>query len=247
MIDLLQHNNLKNKNLVTKEVKFFWGKDYVISVGKSHWVVRQFFNELKENALLKNEVMSNSSDKLLYHILDRLLIDSHSIISKIGDEVELLNRDLFTKKSEKIIERISITRKNIILLNTINKPQLRLFQKFEAGVIKGFEAGDDMEDYWGNILDEYSKNWDLIEDYGELIAGLSTTFDSLQANKINEIMKVLTFFSSIMLPLTFITGLYGMNIGLPLQGQPYAFLVVVGVLLLIVLGLLAYFKKKNWI
>ena len=133
------------------------------------------------------------------------------------------------------------------MLNTINKPQLRLFQKFEAGVIKGFEAGDDMEDYWGNILDEYSKNWDLIEDYGELIAGLSTTFDSLQANKINEIMKVLTFFSSIMLPLTFITGLYGMNIGLPLQGQPYAFLVVVGVLLLIVLGLLAYFKKKNWI
>lgn len=233
-----------NRFLITKEVKIFWGKNYIYTVGKSHWIVRQMFNEAKENIEYQKELLTGTSDNLLYQILDRLVTESYSIISRVGNEVELLNRDLFSNKAERTIERISITRKNIILLNTINKPQLRLFQMFESGVIKGF--AEDMEDYWGNILDFYQKNWDLIEDYGELIAGLSTTFDSLQANKINEIMKVLTFFSSIMLPLTFVTGLYGMNIGLPLQGHPLAFLFVVGIMMIITISLLVYFRKKKW-
>ena len=91
------------------------------------------------------------------------------------------------------------------------------------------------------------KSWDLTEDYQELIEGLSKTFDSLQTNKTNEIMKVLTFFSTILLPLTFITGLYGMNIGLPLQNRPASFWIIIGSMLVIVILLILYFKKKRWV
>jgi magnesium transporter len=133
----------------------------------------------------------------------------------------------------------------LILLNTAFKPQLRLFQKVESGVIKGFTP--DMEDYWGNNLDSYQKMWDSIEDYQELIQGFSLTFDSLQANRTNEIMKVLTTISTILLPLTFITGLYGMNVDLPLQENTTAFLIIVGTMILIVISLLFYFKKRRWI
>ena len=104
-----------------------------------------------------------------------------------------------------------------------------------------------MEDYWGNILDYYQKMWDLTEDYAELIEGLSKTFDSLQANRINEIMKILTFFSTILLPLTFITGLYGMNIGLPLQNDPRSFIIIIAIMLLVVVTMLYYFRKRKWL
>jgi magnesium transporter len=233
-----------NKFVRTKEVKIFWGKDYIISIGKSHWVIKNLFNSFKENSIKLDESISGSSDGLLYTILDRLMVETYSLLLRLGGEVELINRELFNKKAEKTIERISVTRKNIILINTIFKPQLRLFHKFESGDIKGY--ADDMEEYWGNILDYYQKMWDMVEDYAELIEGLSKTFDSLQTNRINEIMKILTFFSSIMLPLTMITGMYGMNIGLPFQGHPYAFWMVFGVMCLIVISLVIYFKRKGW-
>jgi len=86
----------------------------------------------------------------------------------------------------------------------------------------------------------------MTEDYGEIIEGLSKTFDSLQANRSNQIMKILTLISSFILPLTFITGLYGMNVLLPIQGSPLAFYAVIGVMILVVAFMLTYFKIKKW-
>jgi magnesium transporter len=233
-----------NKFIKTKEVKIFWGKNYIITIGNSHWVVRDLFNKAKENTKLTEEFLGDSSDKLLYRILERILSETFILLSKLGEEVDTISRELFSKRAEKSIERISITRKNIILLDTIFKPQLRLFHKFESGEIKGF--AQDMEEYWGNILDFYQKIWDLVEDDKELIEGLSKTFDSLQTNKINEIMKVLTFISTIILPLTFITGLYGMNINLPFQAHPLAFWIVASFMFMIFAILIFYFKRKRW-
>ncbi len=233
-----------NRFLKTKEVKIFWGKDYIITVGNSHWVVRDLFNRAKDNKKLTEELLADSSDRLLYRILERILSETFILLTKIGEEVDTISRELFSKRAEKTIERISVTRKNIILLDTIFKPQLRLFHKFESGEIKGFVT--DMEEYWGNILDYYQKIWDLVEDDKELIEGLSKTFDSLQTNKINEIMKVLTFISTTLLPLTFITGLYGMNVNLPFQGHPYAFWIVAGLMFCILGFLIFFFKRKRW-
>ncbi|MBU0489702.1 MAG: magnesium transporter CorA family protein [Bacteroidetes bacterium] len=234
-----------NKFLIYKEVRIFWGKNFVITVGKSHWIVRKLFKEASEDEQLREELLSGSSDKLLYHILDHLLTETYAIVTRIENEVEYINRDLFSKRAQAAIERISVCRKNIILMNTIIKPQLRVFNKFESGDVKGFE--EEMEEYWGNILDYYHKIWDLIEDNGELIEGLSKTFDSMQTNRINEIMKILTFFSSILLPLTFLTGLYGMNINLPLQDDPNSFYIVTGIMVLIVIALLFYFRRRKWL
>ncbi|MDD2632931.1 MAG: magnesium transporter CorA family protein [Bacteroidales bacterium] len=233
-----------NRFLKTKEVKIFWGEDYVITIGNTHWVVKDLFDEAMDQYQRKEEFEIGTSDALLYHILERLMTATLSMIRKIGSDVEFLNRDLFNKNSQKTIERISVTRKNIILLNTIFKPQLPLFHKFESGAIEGY--AENMEDYWGNILDYYQKLWDMTEDYAELIEGLSKTFDSLQANRTNQIMKILTLISSIVLPLSFITGLYGMNVMLPIQDNPYAFWGVMGVMATLVVLMLMYFKMKNW-
>lgn len=234
-----------NKFLTTREAKLFWGKDYVITIGNTHWVITDFFNKAKENFQLKEELLSKGSDILLYKILERLMIETFPILNQVNNELDHINSRLFDKQITEIIERISITRKNVILLDTIFKPQLRVFHRFETGEIRGFAKG--MKSYWGNILDYYQKIWDIVEDLDELIEGLSKTFDSLQTNRTNEIIKMLTIISIILLPLTFITGLYGMNIGLPLQNYPLSFLIIVGVMAVIVIFLLFFFKRNKWI
>jgi len=235
-----------NKFLKTKEIKLFWGKDFLITIGNSHWVVRKQFTQIQNNLdEFKKSLSSNTSDAVLYTILEALMKDNFAIIDRISHEVDQISLDLFSKKAEKIIEKISITRKNIILLDTIFKPQLRLFHKFESGEIKGY--AEDMEEYWGNILDYYQKMWDMVEDNEELIDGLSKTYDSLQSNKINQIMKILTLISTIMLPMTFIASLYGMNIDLPFQFHPFAFFIVSGFMLGMVIFFLWVFIKKKWL
>ena len=237
-----------NKFIRVKEVKIFWGKDYIVTIGRSHWVVKNLFKDLKEKketAIDDLAEIIESSDSLLYNILDRLMVETYTLILRIGTEVDGINYDIFTKKSEKVIEQLSITRKNIISLNTTFKPQVRVFHKFESGGIKGYE--EDMEDYWGNILDQYQKMFDLIEDYGELIEGLSKTFDSLQTNKTNEIMKILTFISTIMLPLTLLSGIYGMNVMLPYMNDKWVFEGIMALMVILAIGFLIWFKKKRWL
>ncbi|MDO9512237.1 MAG: magnesium transporter CorA family protein [Bacteroidales bacterium] len=233
-----------NTFIRTREEKIFWGTDYIITLGKAQWVVSELFRNIKSKVEKREELDFGTSDALLYRVLEHLMKESYLLLRKIGDHVDNAGRDLFDKRALNTIELISITRKNLILLNTIFKPQLPVFNKFESGEIEGF--AENMEEYWGNILDYYQKMWDLIEDYSELIEGYSKTFDSLQANRTNEIIKTLTLVSAIILPLTFITGLYGMNIFLPLQAHPYAFIYVIMTMVGIALLMLVFFKRKRW-
>jgi len=234
----------QNQFIKPSEVKIFWGEDYIITVGKTHWMVdRLFENALKqEKAGIDFEV--GTSDALLYTILEQLMTESVVLLRRVGLELEMIGRELFVNKPTRVIQRLSVTRKNIIALNTMYKPQLRVFNKFESGSVEGF--AHNMEDYWGNILDYYNNMWDMTEDYGELIDGLSTTFDSMQTNKTNEIMKILTLISSIILPLTFLTGLYGMNVLLPLQEDNHAFWIITVSMLLVGGGMITYFRRKKW-
>jgi len=234
----------QNTFIKTREVKIFWGEDYVITIGKSHWIVGSMFMEYEEREKNDEEIDVGTSDALLYRILERLMSESLYLMRKVGLDLELINRELFSNRPVKIIERISVTRKNIILINTIFKPQLRLFHKFETGQVSGF--ADNMEDYWGNILDYYQKMWDMTEDFEDLIEGLSKTFDSMQTNKTNEIIKILTLISSIILPLTFITSLYGMNVQLPLDDWTSAFWLLLGGMFVLSVVMIMYFKRRRW-
>lgn len=243
---ILHFPNFDKQNVFikTKEVKVFWGEDFVITIEKSKWVVGQMFLDFQQLDESDQNPGIGTSDALLYKILERLMSESLYPLRKVGLDLELINRELFNSRPVRTIERISVTRKNIILINTIFKPQLRLFHKFETGQIAGF--ADNMEEYWGNILDYYQKVWDMTEDYEDLIEGLSKTFDSMQTNKTNEIIKILTLISSVILPLTFITSLYGMNVFLPLQENKIAFWLLLLGMVLISLVMVIYFKRRRW-
>ena len=247
-----------NKFIRLKEVKIFWGKDYIVTIGSSHWVVKNMFTEMKTNRdqLIQEKIKRDqdpdndmldiigSSDALLYNLLDRLMVETYSLILRIGTDVDNLNIDIFSKKAKQVLEHLTITRKNIVSINTSFKPQLRVFHQFESGSIKGYE--EDMEEYWGNILDQYQKMFDMVEDYGELTEGLAQTFDSLQANKANETNKALTIISTVMLPITVVSSIYGMNVKLPFMNDPNAFWYICILMIVVVSVFYFFFKRKGW-
>jgi len=226
------------------EIKLFWGKDFLITIGKSQWIFMEMFNLEKSRSASGQPSDVASSDALLYRILDSVMGESQKVVEQVDRDVDECGKALFSKHPDKIIEKISITRKNVIVLNTMFKPQVVLFGKLQSGAIKGFTKG--MEDYWGNILDYYQKIWDMLEDEGELIKGYSTTFDSMLVNKTNEVIKILTLISSILLPATFIASFYGMNIKLPVQDHPYSFFLISGTMLGIAILMIIYFRMKRW-
>lgn len=234
----------------TAELDLFWGKDFLITISHSKsLLIPKLFDSIRQNREKTEEYLSNSSTWMLYQIFDHIFANSSKIIKANSKLIEKINNALFdTKKSTKTIEDISKVRTNSILLNTMFKPQLTIFKKLETGVYKGFDP--DMSIYWSDTADSIRRIWDIIEDHQELIEGLSATFDSLISNRTNEVMKILTFFSAILLPLTFVAGIYGMNIPLPFQSQfidnPLPFISILSGMIIVVIIMIIFFKIKKW-
>jgi magnesium transporter len=236
--------DIQGEFVEAKEIKVFWGKDFLITMGKSHWLIKELFKQEQNETLAGQQMVVGSSDALLYKILENMIEDTRKLVDLVDKSVDTCGKELFSRKPEKTIEKISITRKNVILLNTILKPQMNLFNKLQSGAIKGF--ADNMEDYWGNIMDSYQRAWDIIEDDRELIIGYSKTFDSLQVNKTHEIMKILTLVASIFFPLIFIASVFGLMIKLPVREYMQSYLIISGIMLGIALFVVIYFKIRKW-
>jgi magnesium transporter len=227
-----------------KEIKIFWGKDFLITMGKSHWLVKELFKQEQNKEIDASRIEVGSSDELLYKIIEYLMEDTQRLVALVDKSVDDCGKELFSRNPEKTIEKISVTRKNVILLNTIFKPQMNLFNKLQNGSIKGF--ANNMEDYWGNIMDSYQRAWDIIEDDRELISGYSKTFDSLQVNKTNEVMRTLTLVACIFLPILFLAVVSGVMISSPVAGNRNFFLGVAGMMMAIALFVLVYFRIRKW-
>jgi magnesium transporter len=106
----------------------------------------------------------------------------------------------------------------------------------------------DLEVYWGDVSDHILQIWERLEDLWEVVEGLSTTLESLTSHRINEVMRILTIFSVIMLPLSVISGIYGMNLAkLPLASHPLSFVIIIGIMVGVVVGMLAYFRREGWL
>ena len=110
---------------------------------------------------------------------------------------------------------------------------------------------EDLEEYFGDIADHLYKARDIIDENFEIISSLADTADTLASHRINEVMRILTVISVIMLPLTLVTSFYGMNIPLPGQQgfftRDLPFWLLIGLMLLLVIGLLVYFRRRGWL
>ncbi|HKP52696.1 MAG TPA: magnesium/cobalt transporter CorA [Chloroflexia bacterium] len=227
------------------EVDLFVGANYLITVhaGTLRPLVR-LFSQCLEDPKARDAIMGRSSGYLLYQVVDKLVDNCFPILNKIDQNIEQAEDQIFEDKVRKTILEISIIRRDVIAFRRIIKPLIPVVASLERKQ-RPF-LNEEMEEYFGDISDHLSKIWDTLEDYKEVIEGLSDTITSLTNNRINEIIKVLTMISVILLPLTLISGICGMNIWLPFADNPFAIGVVIGVMVVIALAMLAFFKSRKW-
>jgi magnesium transporter len=106
---------------------------------------------------------------------------------------------------------------------------------------------DELEEYFGDIADHIYRERDAIDEDVEIIHGLSDTLNVLSSYRVNEIIRTLTVISVVMLPLTFLSSVYGMNINLPLDDHPQGFFIIIAIMLVISFVMLVIFRRRGWV
>ncbi|MGA7732833.1 MAG: magnesium/cobalt transporter CorA [Chloroflexia bacterium] len=228
------------------EVDIFVGASFLITMHAGNLKpLTRLFKQCAEEPQVREQVMGRSTGYLLYSIVDRLVDYCFPILNKIDLNIEQVEDDIFGERVRKTVQEISIIRRDIIAFRRIAKPLIPVIGSLERKN-RPF-LNEDTEDYFGDIADHLSKMWDTLEDYKEVIEGLSDTITSLTNIRSNEIIRVLTIISVILLPLTLISGLFGMNFLLPFESNPEAFWVVIGLMVSVAIAMLAFFRVRKWI
>lgn len=228
------------------EVEFIIGRSYLITVhdGTLKPLVRLFARcELYENE--RNAVIGKGANDAFYVILDKMVDYLFPILAKVEAHIHEIEDNLFARDARTVIQQIAEQRRDIIVLRRIIRhlvPVVETVARTEHSIIR-----EDLEEYFGDTVDHLYAARDIIDENFEIINSVAETADTLLSHRINEVMRVLTVISVIMLPLTLISGIYGMNIGLPLQEHPNAFIVVAVSMIAVATLMLAYFRTRNWI
>jgi len=228
------------------EVDFFIGAGYLVTVHDGELTpLNGLFEQVRHDSEARQEFMSGGAGYLLHIVIDRLVDYIFPMLYKVDAHIRDIEENLFVEDIRRTIQNISFVRRDIIALRRIIRPQLPIVFNLE-NVDRPF-IREDLDVYFGDILDHLQKARDIVEDDAELIVSLADTNDALASHRINEVMRILTVISVIMLPLTLISGILGMNIPLPLPREHSSFWVIMGLMLLVSFAMLAYFRYRRWL
>ncbi len=230
------------RRLVPFTVNLFIGNNFLVTV---HHGSCKPIQDTYENLIDNHQILEKGSGYLLHKILDVLIDYSFPILNKIYGNIHNIEDDIFKKTSTKNVRGILLIRTNILTFRNIIFPQRKLLKTLE---IKDMDfLAEALEVYFSDLVDHIEKIWDTLENYKELIEGVHDAHQSLLSNKINDIIRILTIFSVVLLPLTLISGIYGMNINLPLERNAFTFIIVIATMVVVSIGMLIYFKFKDWL
>jgi magnesium transporter len=230
------------QRLNAAELDIFIGSDFVITLPNVELLpVTHLFDRCEKDEELREEIFSKGSGYLLYHVLDDLFDYCFPILDKIGWKLDAIEDDLFEGRSEEIVRDISNTKQEIIAYRKIIKPERATVRSLERYTQRFLP--EDLELYFDDIVDAAERIWDLLDNYKEVVEALEQTNESIISHRQQYRLQILTVFSVIFLPLTLISGIFGMNWGF---GSPGFIATVSGMvgLFLIALGV---FRWRRWL
>lgn len=223
-----------------RALNIFLGKHYIITVTK------QKINELRllKPILWENEV--SRPDNFLYHLID-LVIDNYAAV---GDRIELriesLEEDILMHTKKSHLNEIISLRSEILWVKKVLGPQRELIATFIKRDLKLID--DNLIKYFSDVYENTVKISESFDTYRDLMGNLREAYQSSLSSRANEIMRVFTAITTIFMPLTFITGIYGMNFdNIPGIHFKYGAFILLGVMLLLGLCMYYIFRKKEWL
>ncbi len=235
-----------SSNFRTKELDGYLGKNYVVTF---HLERFRSIKAVKQQIRSSTFACQRGAAYLLHQILDQLVDLYMPIVDDFDNSINELEDRVFQTKQgddDKILEEIMDLRRSVARLKRISTRQLDVLYRISHGEFP--QIPENILPFYRDVHDHLLRITDLSENYRDLVAGLFDIHFSVTANKTNDIIKFLTIFSAIWLPLSFIAGVYGMNFEtMPELKTRYGYFVVLGVMILVTLSLLFYFYHKGWI
>jgi magnesium transporter len=236
------------RRLNAGELDIFVGPDYLVTIPNTPLQpIAYLFERCRQKEELREQLFSRGSGYLLYRVVDDLFDYCFPMLRKIGNKLDALEDEIFEGRSEEVVRDISTVKQEIINFRKVIRPQRSVLRQLET-LKQRFLAPDlDLEIYFDDIVDAHERIWDMLENYKEVVEALEDTNESVISHRVNDILRVLTSISVIVLPLTLIASLWGMNVGVPGEGDPEDFYAVVGGMFVLLVGMLVYFRHRRWL
>src|ERR671915_608330 len=213
------------QRLNAAELDVFLGHGYLVTLPTVELLpVTRLFQRCTQDEDLRESLFEKGAGYLLYHVLDDLFDYCFPILDKIAHKLDAIEDEMFEGRSDEVVRDISNAKQEIISYRKIVKP--------ERATLRGLERytqrflPEDLELYFDDIVDAAERIDDLLDNYKEVVEGLESTNESVISHRQNDVLRLLTVFTVTILPLTLLTGIFGMNVLFPGEGTQEAFWVI---------------------
>jgi magnesium transporter len=220
------------------DVDLFLGREFLITVRDRDSAM---IAEVKARAEQENV---NRLDRLFYFVVDEIVDGYQPVLDRIAEEIAEIEDVVLDRPEPETLARIFALRRQLVDFRRVASGMREVINSLvrrEGGVL-----GDDLDPYFRDVYDHVIRTVDMIETYRDLLSGALDIYLSAVANRTNEVMKVLTIWGTVALPLVIITGFFGMNLHLPWSNDPRGTEYAVGLMAISTIAVLVYFKSKKW-
>lgn len=248
---IVLHSLAKSENsddIETLELDIFLGKDYLVTYHE-HTIeaVDKVFHQSKKDA----RILKRGPDFLLYNLIDQIVSDYMLVIEDMDEEIDTIEDRILDSREPSILENVLSKKRSLLTLRRILSHQREVLNKLARDEYPVIDAKDRI--YFRDIYDHLVRIYDITESMRDLIGGALDTYLSVVNNRMNDIMKTLTIIATIFMPISFVTGFFGMNFFQPVSSAlgPWTGVLAFAFCLLIVIGtptfMLWWIKGKGWL
>jgi magnesium transporter len=239
---------LKEGRIIAAEVDFFIGHGYLISINNNNLhALTRFFSLGKKSPDSLLSYSLESAAILLYEILNQLIASCYQLLDENSIDLTSIEDLIFSNQQKEAVKRILATRRNIVSIRRImqnHKNILQQLMEMESSVVEK----QAIKKYYIGLVEHSKRIWEMLDNQKEMVDVLNNTNESFLNDRMASIMKTLTIFSVILLPLNLIAVIFGMRLdGVPFVGHPNGFWVVIGVMAICSIFMLIFFDRKRWL
>src|SRR6187551_982405 len=234
------------QRLNAAELDVFIGQDYLVTLPTRELLpVTRLFARCDADEAYREQLFAKGSGRLLYEVLDDLFDYCFPILDKIGHKLDRIEDDMFEGAAEDVVRDISNAKQEIISYRKVIKPERSTLRVLERHVARFLP--EQLELYFDDINDAVERIWDQLDNYKEVVEALESTNESVISHRQNNVLRLLTIISVTMLPLTLMTGIFGMNVIYPGEASKTAFWIILAALVVTLGGMLGFFRWKRWL